>query len=122
MDEKNLESSILLSIKKMLGLTSEYNVFDQDIIIYINSTLSTLTQLGVRSEEGFRISGEEETWDIYLGDSQDLENVKTYIYLKVRLLFDPPTSSFVLDSFNNQIKELEWRINVQVDRGGVECV
>lgn len=115
-EEPSVENSILLTIKKMLGLTPEYEVFDQEIMVHINSVFSTLAQLGTSPGTGFRISGKEDTWESFLGSNEDLEFIKDYIYLKVKVLFDPPTSSFVLDSINNQIKELEWRINVQVDR------
>lgn len=111
--------SILTSIKKLLGITEEYKQFDPDIIMFINSAFSVLTQLGVGSGDGYAIKSDEETWDDYLSyneiDEGQLEMVKTYIYLKVRVSFDPPSSSFVLDAFNKQISELEWRINVVVD-------
>lgn len=111
--------SILTSIKKLLGITEEYKQFDPDIIMFINSAFSVLTQLGVGSEDGYAIKSDEETWDDYLAynelEASQLEMVKTYIYLKVRVSFDPPSSSFVLDAFNKQISELEWRINVVVD-------
>lgn len=115
-DESSNDNSILLTIKKMLGLTKDYDVFDQEIMVHINSVFSTLNQLGAGPKNGFRIHGPEDTWESFIGSSLDLEFIKDYIYLKVKILFDPPTSSFVLDSMNNQIKELEWRINVQVDR------
>lgn len=109
--------SILTSIKKMLGIEQEYTQFDLDIILNINSVLMTLSQLGVGPETGFAIIGAEETWDDFLGDRTDLESVKSYIYLKVRLLFDPPTSSFVLEAMERQINEFEWRLNVQAEGG-----
>lgn len=115
-DESSNDNSILLTIKKMLGLTPDYDVFDQEIMVHINSVFSTLNQLGAGPKNGFRIHSKDDTWDSFIGSSLDLEFIKDYIYLKVRILFDPPTSSFVLDAMNNQIKELEWRINVQVDR------
>ncbi len=111
--------SILTSIKKLLGITEEYKQFDPDVIMFINSAFSVLTQLGVGSEDGYSIKSDEETWDDYLLaneiESGQLEMVKTYVYLKTRVAFDPPSSSFVLDAFNKQISELEWRINVVVD-------
>ena len=111
--------SILTSIKKLLGIADEYEQFDTDIIMFINSAFSVLTQLGVGNESGFAITGKTETWDDYLSGSElvkeQLEMVKTYVYLKVRVAFDPPSSSFVLEAFNKQISELEWRINVVVD-------
>lgn len=107
--------SILTSIKKLLGITEEYEHFDQDIIMHINSVFSVLTQLGVGPTEGFRIEDDGAEWSEFLQDDFRLEFVKTYIYLKVRLAFDPPLSSAVIESINRQISELEWRINVSVD-------
>lgn len=107
--------SILDSVKKLLGITKEYTAFDPDIIIHINSVFFTLNQLGVGPEEGFSISDSSTTWEDYLPEGSKLEAVKSYIYLKVRMLFDPPTSSFVLTSMENQAKEYEWRLNVQAE-------
>lgn len=107
--------SILTSIKKLLGISEEYERFDTDIIMHINSVLFTLNQIGVGPSEGFSISGASETWDDFLGSSSNLEPVKTYVYLKVRLLFDPPQSSSVMESINNQVSEFEWRLNVAAD-------
>lgn len=112
--------SILTSVKKMLGIEDEYTHFDPDIILHVNSVMMTLAQLGVGPEAGFFIADKTKTWVDFLGDRKDLEAVKTYIYLKVRLLFDPPTSAFVLGATERQITELEWRLNVQVDKPVVE--
>lgn len=109
--------SILDSVKKNLGIPEEYTVFDPDIIMHINSAFFVLSQLGVGPEKGFSISSKYYTWDLYITNDENLEAVKTYVYLKVRITFDPPSSSFVLTSMENQIKELEWRLNVAVDRG-----
>lgn len=109
--------SILDSVKKNLGIPAEYTVFDPDIIMHINSAFFVLSQLGVGPEKGFSISSKDDTWDSYITKDENLEAVKTYVYLKVRITFDPPSSSFVLTSMENQIKELEWRLNVAVDRG-----
>jgi hypothetical protein len=109
--------SILNSVKKMLGIESDYTHFDSDIILNINSVLLTANQIGVGPKEGFVISGEDELWTDFLGPRTDLEAVKTLVYLKVRLLFDPPSSAFVLDSMDRQITELEWRINSQMEVG-----
>ena len=109
--------SILDSVKKNLGIPEEYTVFDPDIIMHINSAFFVLSQLGVGPEKGFSISSKYNTWDLYITNDENLEAVKTYVYLKVRVTFDPPSSSFVLTSMENQIKELEWRLNVAVDRG-----
>ena len=104
--------SILDSIKKMLGLDEEYEAFDTDIIILINSALMSLNQLGLPS--GIRIDDSLTTWDEITGDRATLEAVKEYVYLKVRIVFDPPTSSYVLDSLKEEIRECEWRIMTQV--------
>ena len=106
---------ILDSIKKMLGITSGYDVYDSDIIMHINSVFFVLQQLGVGPPDGFRISGNGETWDDYMLESQDIESVKSYMYLRVKMLFDPSLNSAVIEAMERQIKELEWRLNVQVD-------
>ena len=107
--------SILTSIKKLLGIDEAYEHFDQDVIMHINSVLATLRQLGVGPPEGFSIHDKSAVWSDFIGDSANLEAIKTYIYLKVRLAFDPPTNSSVIESFNRQASEYEWRINVTVD-------
>ena len=104
--------SILLSIKKLLGIDALCDHFDTDVIMYINSALSNLTQLGVGPPDGFMVTSNTETWGSLLMDSKKLEFVKTYVYLKVKLIFDPPSSSSVIDAIDRQIKELEWRIEV----------
>ena len=103
---------ILESIKKMLGLLKEYTAFDSDIIIHINSVFTILNQLGVGPKEGFKITGYEEQWSDFTNDKLNIENVKTYVYLKVRLLFDPPLNSSVLDSTKQLIGEYEFRLNI----------
>ncbi len=107
--------SILTSIKKLLGITEEYEHFDADLIIDINSVLSTLTQIGVGPSEGFSITTKEETWEQFLPHDPRLNFVKSYVHLKVRLLFDPPLSSAVMEAINRQISELEWRIHIAAD-------
>ena len=107
--------SILTSIKKMLGITEEYECFDADIIMHINSVLFILTQLGVGPSEGFSIKDKNAIWEDFLLDSKNIEFVKSYVYLKVRLIFDPPLSSSITDAINRMISELEWRISVVVD-------
>lgn len=104
--------SILTSIKKQLGITEEYEHFDGDIIIHINSVFMILQQLGVGPKEGFSIEGEDALWTDFTPDISKLQAVKSYVYLKVRLLFDPPSNSALIESMNNLIKELEWRLNV----------
>lgn len=106
--------SILNSIKKMLGIDSEYDAFDPDIIMHINSVFFILHQLGVGPAEVFSISDEYSTWSDFISDS-NIEAVKSYVGLKVRLLFDPPTSTAVADSINKLIAELEWRLNLSAE-------
>lgn len=113
-----MEESILLSVKALLGPDADYDVFDQDIVVFINSAIATLTQLGIGPSEGFEITGEEETWEDFLGgDMRRINSVKTYIFMKVRLAFDPPASSYVLSAYEDSCKEFEWRLNVAVDPG-----
>ena len=107
--------SILTSIKKLLGIEEEYTQFDNDIIMDINSVFLNLTQLGVGPAEGFLIEDDTATWEDFIGDSNQLQAVKSYMYLKVKLLFDPPLSSSVIESMNRMIAELEWRLNVAGD-------
>ena len=107
--------SILTSIKKLLGITEEYNQFDPDIIMHINSVFMILTQLGVGPAEGFSIEDDTAVWTDFIQDVKKLESVKTYIYLKVKLAFDPPLSSAVIESMNRLINELEWRLNVAAE-------
>ena len=107
--------SILTSIKKLLGIEEEYTQFDNDIIMHINTVFLNLTQLGVGPTEGFLIEDDTATWYDFIGDSNQLQAVKSYMYLKVKLLFDPPFSSSVIESMNRMIAELEWRLNVAVD-------
>lgn len=112
--------SILTSIKKMLGIAEEYEHFDMDLIIHINSVLSILTQLGVGPSEGFSIQDKQTTWDEFIPSGANLELVKSFVYLKVRLLFDPPANSSVIESTNRLLSELEFRINIEVDPGEEE--
>lgn len=110
-----MEDSILVSIKKLLGIAEGYCEFDTDIIMHINSTFTILAQLGVGPSDGFMIEDDSSVWSDFVDDSQNLNVVKTYIYQRVRLMFDPPTSSMLLDALKEQIKEFEWRMNVIVD-------
>lgn len=105
--------SILTSIKKLLGIQEEYEHFDVDIIMHINTAFMVLTQLGVGPEEGFTIDDKYDVWTDFT--TENLEAVKTYVYLKVRIVFDPPSSSTVMEAINRQISEYEWRLNVAVD-------
>lgn len=115
-----MEESILISIKDMLGIDKDCDAFEEDIIIFINSGFSTLYQIGFDPIKDFRITDESSKWsDIPTEDFDIMDLIKPYIYMKVRTLFDPPTSSFVLDALNNQIKEYEWRIQIQSEGGFV---
>lgn len=108
-----MDSSILESTKKMLGLAADYDVFDLDIMTHINSVFSTLTQLGVGPETGYYIEDASQTWGDFLNGDPRFNAVKSYVYLRVRLLFDPPTTGYHVEALKEQVKELEWRINVQ---------
>ena len=110
-------NSILTSVKKAMGVAPEYTHFDPDIIMHINSVFLTLEQLGVGPKEGFAIEDEQDEWSDFIGDNKLLNAVKSWTYLKVRLLFDPPQSSAAVESINRMIAEFEWRINVTVDPG-----
>ena len=106
-----MTDSILDSTKKILGIEAEYNAFDLDIVTHINSALFTLNQLGIGPDEGFMIEDASAEWDDLLEGDMNLNAVKSYIYLRVRMLFDPPTTSFALDSMQKQVTEFEWRLN-----------
>lgn len=107
--------SILASIKKMLGIDNTYTAFDIDIIIFINSALMALQQIGVGPEDGLVITDRSTAWTALLTNDKNTESAKTYIYLKVKLVFDPPTSGFVVEAINKQLDELAWRLAVQTD-------
>lgn len=106
-----MSEKILESIKKVLNIPSDYAAFDQDVLMHTNSVFSTLHQLGVGPDEGYMVEDVEATWDTFLGDDPRLNNIKTYIYLRVRMLFDPPATGFHTTAMREQIQELEWRIN-----------
>jgi hypothetical protein len=107
--------SILTSIKKMLGITEEYTTFDVDLTMHINSVLFILTQLGIGPSEGFSIIDKSATWEGFLSGCTKVEAVRSYVYMKVKLLFDPPLSSAVIESMNKLISELEWRLQVSAE-------
>jgi len=107
--------SILTSIKKLLGIAEEYTHFDADLIMHINSVLSILTQIGVGPAEGFSIKDKSSVWGDFVPENSKWELIKSYTYMKVKLLFDPPLSSAVIESANRIISELEWRIQVAAD-------
>lgn len=109
-----IQDSILLLIKKKLGIAPDYHAFDEDIITDINTVLFSLNQIGVGTED-FAIKDATALWSDFLGGSKNYEAVKTYIYIKVRLMFDPPTSSFVIAALEKQASELEWRLNVKYE-------
>ena len=111
--------SILTSIKKLLGPEEADTNFDTDIAMHINTALMRLNQLGIGPAKGYSITDKTQVWSELLGDREDLEGVKTYIYLKTRLVFDPPQSGFLVDSIKEQIKELESTLNYQAEGGTV---
>lgn len=113
-----MDTSILNSIKKLLGLDPDYTPFDTDIIIHINTVLRILNQIGVGSKT-FRVTGSSETWDEFLtgADDADLDDVITFVYLRVRMLFDPPSSGITTEAVKETINELTWRLSVAVDPG-----
>lgn len=111
-----MEESILTSIKKLLGIAEEYTHFDTDILIHINTAIMTLNQLGVGiDEEGFRVTSDADSWSDFIDDDDYLDEVKTYVYLKVKLVFDPPLSGAVMEAMKESIREYEWRLNVKAD-------
>lgn len=109
----NVEGSILNSIKKLLGIAPEYTQFDSDIIMHINSVFMILHQLGIGPKEGFRIENSNSEWSDYITDEDNLDAIKTYMHLKVKIAFDPPLNSTVMEAHRQMISELEWRLNIQ---------
>lgn len=105
-----MNESILTSVKKTLGLDEAYTAFDADIVLFINTVLADLNQLGIGPSQGFVITGKDELWEEFIGVDLTHTNVQTYVSLRVRLLFDPPESSYAITSFKEQINQLEWRI------------
>lgn len=112
--------SILQSIKKLLGPSISYDYFDPDLIIHINTVLFRLTQMGVGPSTGFSIQDDSAKWKDFIEDIEKIEAVKTYVYLKVKLIFDPPQSSIVMSSINDTLKELEFCLNVAAESKGKE--
>lgn len=110
-----MENSILVSIKKMLGIAKDYTHFDPDIIMHINTILAVLTQVGVGPEKGFRIEDNSATWNDFLSDAMNLEAVKSFVYLRVKLLFDPPLSTAVIEVMKQQAEELLCRISISAE-------
>lgn len=113
-------NSILTSVKKLLGLTEDYEFFDGDIIVHINSVFSILNQLGIGPENGFSIIDKNAVWSDFLPDSSKLEMVKSYVFLKVKMLFDPPLNSSVSASIEKQLSELEWRIETEHEQSLID--
>lgn len=107
-----MEESILDSIKKMLNISADYTVFDVDLVIHINSAFSKLHQIGATPPEGFQITGPTEIWSSFLSGVHNVEMVKTYIYLNVRLVFDPPATSYAIDAIQRNVDQYEWRLSV----------
>lgn len=107
--------SILKQTKKVLGVPEDYDVFDTDILMHINTAFATLHQLGVGPVNGFMITDDATTWDNYTDADLNLNSVKSYIFLRVKLLFDPPPTSFAIEALQTQIKEFEWRLNVHAE-------
>lgn len=110
--------SILISVKGSLGIPENYEYFDQQILFHLNSVMAILPQIGAGPPEGFIVEDETATWGDLIGDTSDRNKflyVKSYVYLRVRLLFDPPSSSSVIDAMERQLRELEWRITVTHD-------
>jgi hypothetical protein len=110
-----MAGSILTDTKKALGLADDYTAFDPDIIMHINSVISTLNQLGVGPPEGYAIASDTGTWTELIGDEKRLNNVQSYLYLRVKMLFDPPSVGYVLTALEKMILEAEWRIMVAQD-------
>lgn len=107
-----MDDSILKTIKKMLGLPEDYDAFDQDLIIHINSVFSNLDQLGVAPPGGFYITDASAKWSDLFDGELPMHNIKTLVYLKVRLIFDPPSTSFAITAMQEQVREQEWRLTV----------
>lgn len=112
-----MEDSILTSIKQMLGISEDEEAFDPEIIAYINAVLSDLNQIGVGPSDGFQIQDDRETWKDFIQDNPKLSQVKPYIYMKVKLIFDPPTSSSLVEVINSSIREIEWRLSNAIETG-----
>ena len=111
-----MDESILTSIKKLLGITEDYDYFDQDIIMHINAAFMVLTQLGIGPSEGFLITDDTDTWNDFIDDLTNLGSIQSYVYMKVKLMFDPPQNSFTVDSMQKLVNELEWRLNIAADK------
>lgn len=111
-----MEESVLITIKKLLGIHSEDTNFDTDIIVLINSAFSRLYTLAVGPSIPFRIQSKDEKWTDFMNGQTEIESVKTYVHLKTKIVFDPPQMGYLVESIKEQIKELEWILNVQTDK------
>lgn len=111
------DESILLTIKKLLHIPEDYNDFDHDILVHTNSAIATLHQLGVGPSEGYVVQDEENKWSEFQVQGITLQNVRTYIYLRVRLVFDPPTNAFLVSSMEKQVQELDFRLMAAAAEG-----
>lgn len=120
MDDNELTEYILPSVKKMLGISYDYDAFDSDIIMHTNSVLAILTQMGLGPNGGFAISGNDEKWTDFIPNVTKFNFVKSYVFLKVRLLFDPPQSGTANEAANRMISEMEWRLYTESEWGGSE--
>lgn len=116
----NMES-ILNSVKAFVGISDEETHFDPELIVHINSVFSTLRQMGVGPEKTFNVNDENDIWNDFI-DDDDFNEVKTYVQLRVKMIFDPPSSSSVIDAFERQIKELEWRLTVSASNKAMEGI
>lgn len=114
----DISGSILETIKKLVGIDKDYGVFDIDLVVAINSSFTILNQLGVGPQKPFSISGSGETWANFFSDTEKIELVKSYIYLRARLLFDPPATGVLHEAIERQISEFEWRLMIQADWNG----
>ena len=110
-----MEENILNSIKKLLGIPEDYTAFDQDIMIHINSVFMILSELGAGPSNGYSLKDGTEKWGDFISDDENLEGIKTYVYMKVKTIFDPPLNSAVLASMKELISEFEWRINNEAE-------
>lgn len=117
-----MNESILDSVKKVCGINYDYTAFDEEIILHTNSILMVINQIGIGGDRPFVIHGEEEAWSDFLEDDSTIEAVKTYVGLRVKVIFDHTLSSSVVNSINEITKELEWRLYVIADSGGTENV
>ena len=115
--------SILDTTKKLLGLDSDDTSFDVDIIVIINSIIPALSQMGIGPINGFIVMTKDDKWSDYIKESiTNLEGVKAYLFLKTKLIFDPPTNATVIDAINKSLNELEWRMMLAVETNNLEVI